>query len=113
MACKVVEINLESGMPTVESAILRMKNELMTQKKRGVKVVILIHGYGSSGVGGKIKPAVIKCLGEPNMQGLVRKYAGGEQWAWRKKEYLGFCKTLESYERRIAGNEGITIVMLK
>jgi hypothetical protein len=113
MSDKITEINLETGLPTVEMAIIKLKNELMTQKKRGIKAVIVIHGYGSSGTGGKIKPAVLKCLGEDSMRGLVRMYVGGEQWSWRKKELLSLCKGLEAYERRIVANEGITIVLLK
>ncbi|NLB82295.1 MAG: hypothetical protein GX800_11965, partial [Clostridiaceae bacterium] len=68
--------------------------------------------YGSSGVGGSIKVAVKGCLGENSMRGIVRTFVGGEQWINRKKEMLGICKGLESYERRISGNEGVTVVIL-
>ena len=113
MKNKVVEVNLEYGRPVIDIALQNMKNALTTNKGQGVKAVILIHGYGSTGVGGGIKTAVIRCLGENSMRGIVRAYVGGEQWLNRKKEMLLLCKDLESYERRIANNEGITVVILR
>ena len=61
---KVAELNLEYDSPTIAEALLKMKNALMTYKGQGYKAVIVIHGYGSTGVGGGIKVAVRKCLGE-------------------------------------------------
>ncbi len=113
MQNKVVECNLESNMPTVEAALQKMKNALTTNKGLGCKAVILIHGYGSSGVGGSIKSAVTRCLGDSSMKGIVRAYAGGEHWWNRKRELLAMCRALEGYERRIANNEGVTVVILK
>lgn len=110
---KVAEVNLESGMPTVDRAIQKMKNSLTTYKGQGFKAVILIHGYGSSGVGGNIKTAVKRSLGESSMRGIVRTYIGGEQWSHRKKEILAMCRDLENFERRIANNDGVTVVVLR
>lgn len=113
MTNKVVEVNLEYNMPTVDVALQKMKNSLTTYKMQGCKAVILIHGYGSTGVGGSIKPAVTRCLGDNSMKGIVRMFLGGEQWTSRKREILGICKSLENYERRIANNEGVTVVILR
>jgi DNA-nicking Smr family endonuclease len=104
---------LEYNRPTVEDAVRSMKNSLTTLKGQGYKAVILIHGYGSSGSGGAIKPAVKRCLGEPGMRGIVRTFVGGEQWLDRKQEMLGICKSLESYQQRISGNDGVTVVILR
>lgn len=113
MQKKVAEVNLEREMPTVEVAIQKMKNSLTTYKRQGYKAVILIHGYGSTGVGGGIKAAVAKSLGESSMIGIVRGYAGGEQWPDKKKELVGMCKALENYELKIANNYGVTVVVLR
>lgn len=113
MAIKVVELNLENGMPTVDRALVIMKNALATYKGQGIKAVIIIHGYGSSGVGGTIKSAVLKALGESSMRGIVRSFVGGEHWYARKKEILSYCGALEGYQRRIDGNEGVTVVILR
>jgi hypothetical protein len=113
MQKKVTEVNLEYNKPTVEAAVRSMKNSLTTLKGQGYKAVILIHGYGSTGVGGSIKTAVIRSLSEPGMRGIVRTFVSGEQWSERKKEMIGMCKALESYEKRIAGNYGVTVVILR
>jgi hypothetical protein len=113
MPGKVVELNLEYDMPTVDAAVKRLKNALTTYKGQGCKAVIIIHGYGSTGIGGGIKPAVRKCLEESSMRGIVRAYAWGEQWADRKRELMALCGSLGDYDRRISGNSGITVVILK
>ena len=113
MKNKVVEVNLERNMPTIDIALQNMKNALTTSKGQGYKAVILIHGYGSTGVGGGIKAAVVRCLGENSMRGIVRTYVGGELWLNRKKEILAICKSLENYENSIVNNKGITVVILR
>jgi hypothetical protein len=110
---KVMEINLERGMPTVDAALQNMKDGFTACRRRGVKVAIVIHGYGSSGVGGGIKAGVKRCLGETGMRSFVQDYVGGEQWHYRKRELLAACRDLAQYEGRIANNEGVTVVVLK
>src|SRR5512140_476676 len=48
-------IDLEDGMPKVEEARLRMQRELQVARQQGYAAVKLIHGYGSSGVGGSLR----------------------------------------------------------
>ena len=110
---KVAELNLEYGSPTIPVAISNMKNALTTYKGKGYKAVIVIHGYGSTGVGGGIKVAVRKCLNENSMRGIVRMSVGGEDWINKKRSMLDICKDLESHERRIANNNGVAVVILK
>lgn len=109
----ILEVNLESGLPTVEAAVQKLKNALISHKRQGHKAVIVIHGYGSSGAGGSIKPAVLRCLGESSMRGIVRAYAGGDEWAARKREMTGMCKALENCDGRVANNPGVTVVILR
>lgn len=110
---KVKEINLESGRPLADDAVRNMVNQLGTCKRQGYKAVILVHGYGSSGTGGAIKAAVRSKLQERSLSGIVRAYCGGEHWLARKKELLGMCSSLSDYQRRIDGNSGVTVVILK
>jgi hypothetical protein len=110
---KVAELNLEHGSPTVPVAVQNMKNELTTYKGKGYKAIIIIHGYGSTGVGGGIKAAVRRCLGESSMRGIVRLFVGGEDWTNNKRSVLDACRELERHERRIAGNSGVTVVVLR
>ena len=110
---KVKEINLEFGSPTVDTAVRNMVSQLGTCKGQGYKAVILVHGYGSSGTGGGIKIAVRSKLRESSLSGIVRSYCGGEHWYENKKELLGLCQSLSDYQRKIDGNQGVTVVILK
>ncbi|MDD2190232.1 MAG: hypothetical protein PHV71_05550 [Eubacteriales bacterium] len=110
---KVKEVNLEYGSPVVDIAVKNMINQLGTCKKQGYKAVILVHGYGSSGTGGVIKAAVRSKLREPSLSGMVKSYCGGEHWFEKKKELLSICGSLSDYQRRIDGNQGVTVVILK
>ncbi|MFA5636598.1 MAG: Smr/MutS family protein, partial [Anaerovoracaceae bacterium] len=67
---KVKEVNLERGYPTADMAVRNMVDHLGTCKRQGIRSVVLVHGYGSSGTGGKIKTAVRRKLKEPSMAGL-------------------------------------------
>jgi hypothetical protein len=112
MASKVVKVNLEEGMPTVEAALSRMRNELRTAKGLGAKAVILVHGYGSSGTVGRIRPAAQRALADPSMRGLVKAFCPGEKWHLERKRFLSICGTLSESEREIDGNFGVTVVIL-
>jgi DNA-nicking Smr family endonuclease len=48
-------INLEHGRPKVESAMMKLRLELATLRRIGVRTVKIIHGYGSTGNGGAIR----------------------------------------------------------
>src|SRR5438552_3177296 len=50
--------NLEDGMPTVPQVMARLSAELQTAQRRKLKVLKLIHGYGSSGVGGDLRISI-------------------------------------------------------
>ena len=109
----MIELNLELNRPTVEQAVAMLKNGLMTARNQGVRAVIVIHGYGSSGEGGKIKPAVAKFLAQDSMRGIVRAFTPGETWFSQKKQFIDMCGTLKDHERRISDNFGTTVVILK
>ncbi|MDI9494180.1 MAG: Smr/MutS family protein [Bacillota bacterium] len=110
---KVKEVNLEYGYPTAEIAVRNMVDQLMSCKRQGMRAVILIHGYGSSGTGGKIKQAVSQKLRDPSMVGIVRTTCPGERWVEKKRTMLNACPGLRDYESRISGNYGVTVVLLK
>ncbi len=113
MLNKVMEVNLEYGMPSADIAVIKAKSALSTYRSLGYKAVILIHGYGSSGNGGSIKAAVLKLLKDNSMRGTVRTYASGDEWTDQRSNMLTMCGALKDYERRIAGNAGVTAVVLK
>ena len=58
----VREINLNYDMPPADVAVRRMEIELSAGRHTGQKLFKFIHGYGSSGTGGKIRGAVRRAL---------------------------------------------------
>ncbi len=110
---KLQFLNLEVGMPSGDAAVSRMKNALLTYKRQGTKAVVIIHGYGSTGQGGAIRQRARTALSDADMKGIVRAFVGGEEWSVKKREYIGMCKALEQEDRQIAGNPGVTVVILR
>lgn len=115
MATKMIIINLEHGMPTVEQATHRLAGELIRARAQGAKAVKIIHGYGSSGVGGKLRLGIRAALADRKRRGDIREAVSGESWSIFDE---GARRVLEAYpdlnrdrdfER---GNAGITIVLL-
>jgi hypothetical protein len=78
---RIKVVNLEEGMPTVEAARLRMQYELQAARREGHKAVKLIHGYGSSGVGGSLRLELQKELRRLADQGAIRAFIPGEDWS--------------------------------
>ena len=113
MPGKLAILNLELGRPSGDAAVSKMKNTLLTYKGQGVKAVIVIHGYGSGGEGGVIRERARRALADGDLRGIVRDFVPGEQWAARKREFVGMCKALEKEDRQIAGNQGVTVVILR
>jgi len=70
-------INLEEGMPRVNEALLRLERELTLARQQGYAVVKIIHGYGSSGVGGTLRTEVQKWLRQRSAQSQIRAFIPG------------------------------------
>ena len=108
-------LNLEAGKPTVEEARRRLEDGLATARARGVRFIKLIHGYGSSGKGGKIRSALPKTLRRLMTTGLVADFVDGERW--RRGDattgaLLRKYPALRDDTDLDRGNKGITIVAL-
>jgi hypothetical protein len=73
-------INLEEGMPTIPQALGRLATELARARQQGHRFVKLIHGYGSSGVGGDLRFAIQRQLVEMQGNGEIEACIFGEDW---------------------------------
>lgn len=73
-------LNLEAGMPTVEEAIRRMCAGLQEMRSGGVRVVRLIHGYGSTGRGGRLRISVRAELGRLKRSRRIADFVPGEDF---------------------------------
>lgn len=111
----VVVVNLESGMPSCESAMIQLRQSLLTARSRRVKVLKLIHGYGSSGRGGAIRSAVRGELARRKQSGQIKDFVTGEEFS-PFYENARHAVDIEPELRRdldyARTNQGITIVVL-
>lgn len=112
---RVVIANLENGMPTVEQALERFRRRLREASASGARVLKVIHGYGSTGRGGKIRDAVRRELGRMLARGEVGAVVAGEEYSSATlagRDLLARFKELKATERSDSLNPGITLVEL-
>lgn len=107
-------VNLKSDMPQVDEALQRLERELALARQDKISMLKIVHGYGSTGVGGDIRVAVQRRLHELAQHGHIRACIFGENWS-RSDEIT--WKLLQSHphlksDRDLGGrNPGITIVV--
>ena len=77
----VHEINLEIQHPDANSAIKQLEFFIASTRVSKGRVIKIIHGYGSSGKGGKIRSACRKLLKEYKAQGRVTLFIKGEDFS--------------------------------
>ncbi|MBS1851908.1 MAG: Smr/MutS family protein [Acidobacteria bacterium] len=107
-------INLEDGMPSVPQALSRLSTELAQARQQGQRLVKLIHGYGSSGVGGDLRFAIQRQLLEMQENGAIQACIFGEDWAisdTRTWKLLQSRPELKSDPHLGQKNRGITLVV--
>jgi len=87
-------VNLEQDHPTVDNGLLRLDRALASARQERITLLKLIHGYGSSGVGGQLRTEVWKVLDRYKRAGTIREFIPGEQFrvsdeaAWALTSYL-------------------------
>lgn len=107
-------INLEEGLPKVETARLRMQHELHTARRQGYPAVKLIHGYGSSGVGGALRIELQKELRRLADGGSISAFIAGEEWRISNEVTWALLKRYPEWKQDAdlgKGNKGITVVL--
>ena len=102
-------------MPLVEETVSRMKMGIQEMRVSRVKIVKLIHGYGSTGLGGKIRIGVRNELADMKRRKLIKDYIPGEDFG----PVDVASRNLVEQDRNVPRdsdwgrmNHGITIVVL-
>jgi len=114
-AAAMPRINLEDGMPVVEEAVRRMRMSIQEMKVGRVRIVKLIHGYGSTGRGGKIRVGIRNELAIMKSRGFIRDYIPGEEFGPLDavtRKLADQNKTISRDPDYGRMNHGITIVVL-
>ena len=116
MEQQIRQINLEDGMPTVQQALARLQLEVRLARRQGVWVLKIIHGFGSTGNGGKIRVAVRRELPVLQRRGQIRFFVPGEKLTIFEEDtrrLLQICPAFRKDHDIDRHNNGITVVVLK
>ena len=113
---KIETINIKEGFPPSDVAVANMEIAIDAYKKTDTKVLKVIHGYGSHGVGGVIRLLARQKLEELKKFHKIYDYLPAEKFGENIKnsQYI-----LEKYPELILDadlknyNSGITLVFLK
>ena len=116
LATDTIEFNIKQDGPYVEEALERLTDCLRKSLEVGIKAIILVHGYGSSGEGGRIKWAIHDALENNRYSDRVDEYHFGENVPYGSDAYHALLRRrpgLKRYLKRFKeGNAGITILLL-
>jgi Smr domain len=108
-------LNLEAGFPTVDDARRRLLSEMQSARARGVRVIKVIHGWGSTGEGGKLGPAIRKSLRLRVKEGQASLVLPGERFSSDTNEGRDLVQrhpALRNDRDYNRANLGITLVEL-
>ena len=108
-------VNIKKDFPDSEYAIFLMEKEIEFAKKEGINVVVFVHGYGSSGNGGKIKKEVENRLLKLKKENIIKTFVAGDRWSDTSNDVKLICDvapelSISSQVRNI--NSGVTIVLI-
>ncbi len=112
----VFVIDLEAGMPAVEDALERLDGLLRKTQEAGIRMVKVIHGYGSSGKGGLIRLAFLEGLQSHRWADRIRDYLPGESLKAGSEALRGLSRhhqqLIKSLKGGSQGNPGMTILIM-
>lgn len=111
MSKPIRELNLELGRPDAAEALRRLAAEVEAARHLGIPAMKLIHGYGSSGRGGRLRTACRTWLRQQELCFLP-----GEEFTIFNEEarwWMAVCPRLRQDRDLDAENRGVTFVLLK
>ena len=108
--------NVEEGLPSLEEARKLVIEEIRRAKGSGIRVLKVIHGYGSSGKGGKLCTGLRKSFGLRKKEGVIRDFVAGEDFSIFQDATLRLLEAVPE----LRGdpdlgftNEGVTVLWLR
>jgi len=108
--------NVEADFPSLEEARRRVLEEIRRAKREGVRVLKIIHGYGSSGQGGKLCIGLRKSFALRKKEGVLKAVIAGEDFSIFNRTTLDLLEAvpeLRGDPDLDAINEGVTCLWLK
>jgi hypothetical protein len=108
--------NVEAGLPILDEARRLVAAEIKQAKRKGAKVLKVIHGYGSSGKGGALCVGLRKSFGLRRKEGVIKDFIAGEDFSIFNQQVLSLLEAVPSLRGDPdlnATNEGVTMLWLK
>ena len=115
MQNEYVTVNLEEGMPFVEQAIKKLTYHINLHKRGGTRAMKVIHGFGSSGKGGRIRVETRAYLASLTRRGMIAAFIPGEEFSIfdaQTRLAIDRCGALRRDSDLERHNNGITIILL-
>ena len=115
MASRVETVNMKAGMPTAAEAKQRLEAELQRARSAGVAVLKLVHGYGSTGKGGRLRRSLRAELDALSGAGRIGSVVMGESFSIFdavSRSLLDRYPDLRRDSDLERGNPGVTLVEL-
>ena len=112
---RLITIDIKSEKQTVKEAIAQFLVEVEAYKKGGFKVMKVIHGYGSHGVGGEIRNAFLKECQNLKNRGKIEDFTCCDKWLAQnpvKKIAINYCPDLMADRELYLINPGCSIVIM-
>jgi hypothetical protein len=113
---RIATVNLEAGFPTAAETRRRVTTELEVATRSGIAVLKLIHGYGSTGKGGKLRRAVRAELTQIRAERRIGRVVFGEAWSIFDEDSRALLERYPDLRRDVdleRANAGITLVEVK
>src|ERR1017187_832935 len=104
--------NVEAGLPTLDEARRLVIEEIKRAKREGVKVLKVIHGYGSSGKGGALYVGLRKSFGLRKKEAVIKDFIAGEDFSIFNDTVLALLEAVPELRGDPdlgATNEGVTL----
>src|SRR5207247_744908 len=108
--------NVEANLPTLDEARRLVIEEIRTPRREGVRVLKIIHGYGSSGKGGKLNFGLRKSFALRKKEGVIKDFIAGEDFSIFNESVLALLEAVPEARGDPdleATNEGVTLLWVK
>ena len=115
MAKPLETLNIKDTMPTAEAAWTHLQGAIEGARLRGVRILKVVHGYGSSGVGGKIRRRVRTGAAKLIESGKLKGMVFGEEWgpfSATARAWVDAVPALRNDPDYGKENEGITLLQI-
>ncbi len=108
--------NVKADMPSLDEARRSVINEIRRAKREGVRVLKVVHGWGSSGQGGVLCVGLKKSFKLRRKEGVIREFVPGEEFSIFDPRVLALLEQVPEVRGDPdlnATNEGVTVLWLK